>query len=164
MFFFFNFTSKWGDDPQLIEIVPLSVLVNIIKFEFRKTGTNICLITTFQVIWMIGFVFILCEPGAIMTKQFEEFEDELSKCYWYLLPIKMQPMYMVLLSYTQNPVNISTFVGITCDRETSKKVPIEWTLKKILFKYTLFFQNVFHHFQVLNKAFSYFMTFRQFKP
>lgn len=69
-----------------------------------------------------GYVFVLCEPGARMTDQFEAIGDELEQCNWYTLPIKMQQLYIIFLADTQNSINITSFAGIECTRETSKKV------------------------------------------
>lgn len=56
-------------------------------------------------IWTVALIFVLCEPGAIMTSQFEEFCDELSQCDWYFLPIEMQRMYVIILSDTHIQYN-----------------------------------------------------------
>lgn len=62
------------------------------------------------------------ESGAIMTTEFERFGEELERCDWYALPIKMQRMYMIVLSDTQNPIEMYTYGGIVSNRETIKKV------------------------------------------
>lgn len=67
-------------------------------------------------------MFFLCESGARMTSQFDVFREELSLCDWYLLPTKVQQMYMVFLSDTQNPIKMSSYANITSERETFKKV------------------------------------------
>lgn len=72
--------------------------------------------------WVSVYTFVLCEPGARMTNQFVLFSEELSRCNWYSLPIKMQQMYMIFLSDTQNPMKILSYANITCERDTTKKV------------------------------------------
>lgn len=67
-------------------------------------------------------IFIICEPGHFCTELFERFEDDLSQCDWYALPAELKRMYIVFLLDTQNPVNIYSYGGIVCGRETSKKV------------------------------------------
>lgn len=57
-----------------------------------------------------------------MTTEFEMFEDELIQCEWYLMPIEMQRMYIMFLANTQNPIEISSYGGLVCSRETLKKV------------------------------------------
>lgn len=73
-------------------------------------------------IWMIIFLFLLCEFGERMTNRFEMFDDELCRCDWYLLPIEIRRMYMIFKSDTQHPVNICSFFNITCEREIFKLV------------------------------------------
>lgn len=91
---------KWNDDPNLLKIIILCYLIVLV----------------------ISIVFMLCEPGHFCTTRFQKFEDTLGQCDWYALPIELQIMYTTFLSETQNPVNISSYGGIVCGRETSKKV------------------------------------------
>lgn len=79
-------------------------------------------IVAFGLVWLFGFILLVCEPGERMTNRFEIFSEELSRSDWYLLPIEMQRIYLVFLSNTQNAINVSSYGGITCERETSKKV------------------------------------------
>lgn len=92
--------SKWADDSNSFEFAVLFVAIA----------------------WATMFVFVLCEPGRQMTTQFEMFGDELGRFDWYLLPIELQRMYRIFLADTQYPVDICSYGGITCDRETSKRV------------------------------------------
>lgn len=97
---FYSFTSKWDDDANFLEMVPL----------------------IFLLIWMTIFVLLLCETGTRMTQQFNALSDELSRCDWYLMTIGMQQMYLIFLSDTQNAIKMLSFANIPCERETSKKV------------------------------------------
>lgn len=76
----------------------------------------------FVSIWMVTFLSMICEPGTRVTNQFEVFEDELGQCDWYLLSIGMQRMYAIFLLDTQYPIELLSYVNITCARETLKKV------------------------------------------
>lgn len=78
----------------------------------------------YLIVLTVGFLFILCEPGHYCTIKFETLQDELGWCDWYALPIKLQKIYLIFLSNTQNNVKITGFGGITCERDTLKKVPI----------------------------------------
>lgn len=88
---------KWDDDSGQFEIIAEVVIT----------------------IWMFVFISILCEPGARAVNQFEMFGEELHWCDWYLMEVDMQRMYMVLLSVTQQPINISSYdsteKGINCN-------------------------------------------------
>lgn len=108
-------------------------------------------------------IILLCEPGARMTIEFEMFEENLNQCDWYTLPIEMQQMYMIFLSNTQSPIQMSSYGGIVCDRETLKKV---FRTQQIAFNHFSIKNSIefcYFIFQIFNKAFSYFNTLRQFK-
>lgn len=96
----FSLLPKWADVSNLLETVALVVMLNSIV-----TG-----------------IFLLCEPGARMSTKFEMFSEELEQCDWHLLPIEIQRMYIIFLSDSQQPVMMSSYGGIMCERETSKKV------------------------------------------
>lgn len=72
--------------------------------------------------WTIIFIFILCEPGAKLTYQFDTLSGELIRYDWYLLTIEMQRMYMFFLLDTQHPMKMLCYGNITCERDTTKKV------------------------------------------
>lgn len=67
---------------------------------------------------MIIFVFLLCEPGERMTTQFNELNDELNRCDWYLLPISIQQMYVIFSLEAQNSMEMLSYADITCERQT----------------------------------------------
>lgn len=71
---------------------------------------------------MTEYIFLLCEPGMLMTHQFELFGEELARCNWYALPIEMQRIYALFLSDSQHPIEMTGYGGITCDRDTAKRV------------------------------------------
>lgn len=111
---------------------------------------------------MTSYIFVLCEPGAKMTTEIEKIGEEIERCEWYLLSVEMRRMYLIFLADTQSEVKLSGYGGITCDRETSKRV---FTTNRNTFTLFTHISTVFlFHLQVLNKAFSYYMTFRNFKP
>lgn len=91
---------KWDDDSDFFKTITLIVLLSI----------------------AVEGIFLVCEPGARMTTEFEVFGDELVQCNWYVLPIKTQRMYLIFLSDTQTPIQIIGYGGTVCDRETMKKV------------------------------------------
>lgn len=72
---------------------------------------------------LIGFQARLTSHNSPYIPNVEFFtSDELSRCDWYTLPPKMRRMYALLLSDTQNPVELSSYACITSERETSKRV------------------------------------------
>lgn len=73
---------------------------------------------------VFGLIFLMCEPGERVSTQFQLFDDELVRCNWYKLSIKLRQMYLIFLSDTEQPMNIVSYGGIQCTRETSKNVNI----------------------------------------
>lgn len=70
------------------------------------------------------FIFIACEPGERVTEAFEQFDDELMQCNWYLLPTVIQRLYLIFLVNTQQTIHFECYGGISCTRDTSKNVII----------------------------------------
>lgn len=97
-----SFILKWDEDSNLFETVFLVIVLIFINL----------------------FNFLLCESGARMTSQLETFDEKFSQCDWYLLPIELKQMYTIFLSDTQNSIKLTSYAGITCERNTSKKVSI----------------------------------------
>lgn len=97
--FFFHF-SQWDNESNLFEILPVFSILT----------------------WTTIYILILCEPGTKMINQFEMFGAELSRCDWYSLSVEMQRIYLIFLSDTQNPMKVSSYGNITCERETFKTV------------------------------------------
>lgn len=95
---------KWTGESNFLELIPLYTIL----------------------MWCVMILFLLCEPGARVTNQFEEFGDELSQCPWYSLTTEMQRMYVIFLTDSQRPANLSSYGGIVCERDTFKKVAIIW--------------------------------------
>ena len=91
---------KWDDNSKLFETMVLSLAL----------------------FWIFVLNFAICESGERITHQFDQFHIEIGRCEWNKLPIEMQRMYLIFLSDTQQPVNIRSYGGILCTRETFKKV------------------------------------------
>lgn len=67
-------------------------------------------------------ILFICEAGERVTTQFEAFAKELEQCNWYGFSIRMQRLYVFFLLDTQQPVNIQSYAGIQCTRDTFKNV------------------------------------------
>lgn len=74
------------------------------------------------VFYAFGSIFIFCENGELVNKGFNEFNDELCQCNWYLLPIEMQRNVVIFIENTQQPAIIRGFANTVCRREAFKKV------------------------------------------
>lgn len=97
---------------------------NMISFLIFKWADHVnvleLIILLFLMMWLISLLFLLCEFGAQTTHRFEVFEEELDRCDWHLLPIRLQRMYLIFVS--GQSMNISSFGGIKCERDTFKMV------------------------------------------
>ena len=60
--------------------------------------------------------------GEMVTNQFDEFEEELSQCNWYMFSMKLQRIYMIVLVNAEQPTTVHGFGNIVCARESMKKV------------------------------------------
>lgn len=92
--------SKWADEANTFEITALSVLL--------------C--------WLAIIMSSLCEPGEMVINAFEGISDEVIQCDWYALSPKLQRMYVIFLSDTQNPKKLLSYGGLACERATLKRV------------------------------------------
>lgn len=100
LFFYF---LKWDENSNLIKEAAFSVAIP----------------------WMFAFIFLICEFGERVIKQFEMFEEEFDRCNWYTLPSKLQRIYLMFLLDTHKPKTIQSYGRIVCSRETYKKVIIQ---------------------------------------
>lgn len=103
-----------------------STKLTIFSFSFPKWAGSLdffeivaLFITLF---WAFICICLLCELGARMTNRFEAYNDELNRCNWFCLTIKMQRIYMIFSVDTQNPAKMLSYADITCERKTTKKV------------------------------------------
>ena len=67
-------------------------------------------------------MFLYCEFGEMVTNQFNELNERFSKCNWYLLPIEMQRMFVIVMANTQRPAMIQGYANVVCTRESFKQV------------------------------------------
>lgn len=66
--------------------------------------------------------FLCCEFAQMVTKQFDEFDNELCQCDWYLLPMEIQRMLPIFMSCTQQPAIFHGYGQIEGSRDTFKTV------------------------------------------
>ena len=82
-------------------------------------------ITIMVTVWVVEFIFMICEPGERMSNEFDVFGEELGRCNWYLLSPEMQRIYLIFLLDTQQPVNMKSYGNVLCTRDTFKKVKVK---------------------------------------
>lgn len=67
-------------------------------------------------------VFMVCDIAEDVNFQFEFLAKKLYQYDWYLLPIRMQRIYLIFMAHTQQTPHIQGFGNIVCSREIFKKV------------------------------------------
>lgn len=82
-------------------------------------------------VWALLSSFCYCELGERVSQQFNIFDDELRRCRWYLYPLEMQKMLLIILSSTQQPPAIQGYANTVCTRDAFKRV-----------RFVIFFQHV----------------------
>lgn len=97
------------------------------------------IIAALLAIWGVEFIFLVCEPGEWMTKQFETFSQGLEQCNWYKLSIELQQMYLIFLADAQQEKQVKAYGDIVCSRETFKKVMKEMTKQNLCIFFNILF-------------------------
>lgn len=110
--------------------------------------------------WSFAICAFFCEFGEMVTTASNAYDADVYCCGWYLLPIKMQKMYLIFKSNTQHPMIIRGYANIKCTREIFKEVNLP--SKNQMMKASLNESSLqISPFQTTNKGFSYFMMARQ---
>lgn len=120
----------------------------------------VIIITAMITVWTFVYIGMICEPGGMMTNEFESFEKEAYRCDWNLLPIEFQRVYLIFFLDIQQPVNMKSYGNVPCIRETFKTV-IESNRSKQ--KTNTYFLITKSYFQITKSGFSYFMTLRKLR-
>lgn len=76
----------------------------------------------FSMTWSFAIIFGVCEFGGQLTQQFGEFDERLCKCKWYLWPIELQRMLIIVISNAQQPSYMLGYGNIVCTRYSFKQV------------------------------------------
>lgn len=91
-----------------------------------KLGGNATILDILSVFtscfWALMCMSIFCELGERVTNHFETVDEELQRCDWHMLPIEVQRIYLIFISDTQQPRNITCYGDISSTRDTFKKV------------------------------------------
>ena len=76
--------------------------------------------------WPFALICFVCECGEMLTTRFNELGDQLCQCNWYLFPVEMQRMFVIVVVDAQQPTIIRGFDNAPCARDTFKKVTISF--------------------------------------
>lgn len=58
----------------------------------------------FMLLWSFAFQIMVCELGEWVNNKFELFNETLVQCDWYLLPLELQRMYVMILVISQQQI------------------------------------------------------------
>lgn len=72
--------------------------------------------------WSFVMIYSFCEMGQMVTTQHNVFEEELHQCSWYLFPMKLQRIHLIVLANAENAPTVSGFGNIECLRTSLKNV------------------------------------------
>lgn len=101
--------------------------------KFLQSDSNSNLTETINpvigVFWMYSTLFLYCETGERVTHQFNQFSEKLCYSDWYLFPLEMQRMFIIMLCGTQEPTIIQGYANTVCTRDAFKLV---WFGKDLL--------------------------------
>lgn len=75
-----------------------------------------------SVIWTFVTIFFVCELGEKVTHDFNLFYHELCNCDWFLFPIEMKRIYLIVLVGAEQAMPIQGYANTTCTRDTFKNV------------------------------------------
>lgn len=107
-------------------------------------------------LWSFILIFVFCESGAMVTHQFDKFDENFQlKCNWYFLPGELQRVLVVFISDVQQTKFIHGYANVVCTREAFRKV----NKKYVKFESSSEYIKIFHlfHLQIVHGGFSYFM-------
>lgn len=79
--------------------------------------------------WTFFSMFCICNLGHMTTNEFRMFNEELCKCHWYALPLKIQQMFGFFVSNVQQLAVIQGY-EYKWNRNTFKMVAIFLSIPK----------------------------------
>lgn len=130
-----------------IEFLPNQNLLFLILFLFSSLQKSDNVLDTIELtmalilqFWSLLMIFFFCILGEMVTNQFEMFNDELNQCNWYVLPLELQKIMIIVMVNAQRETVIRGFGNILCTRQTFKKVERFFlSTKSILFVTFIYF-------------------------
>lgn len=72
--------------------------------------------------WSFGLLYFKCELGERLNNKFEQFNDAVNQCDWYLFPFEVQRMFITMVMNAQQSIRVHGFGNISSSRETFQKV------------------------------------------
>lgn len=75
-----------------------------------------------ELAWAFVMISFYCEFSEMVCDEFEQFNEELHRYEWYLIPMEMQRIYLIFLLDTQQLTVVRGYGNILCTRVTFKAV------------------------------------------
>lgn len=122
-----------------------------------KHGFNSLILIRIMFLAFFSFViiFLTCELGEMVYDSFDEFNNALNQCNWYLFPIEVRRIFALMITNAQQPVTIRGYGNTRCVREYFKQViSIDCTF----YRKTIYGILIFFMCQIIRTSFSYFMA------
>lgn len=89
----------------------------------------ILLTAVYYVCWSFGLVFLICEIGEHIQREFSEINNAISQSEWYSFPFEVKRTLPTVLYNAQKHVRLECFGSKSCSRRIFKEVS-ENRLKK----------------------------------
>lgn len=73
-------------------------------------------------LFSIIMIFASCSVGEMVTSRFDLFDVEFNQCKWYLYPMEIKRILVMILLNNQQPVIIKGYANTVCRREAFERV------------------------------------------
>ena len=99
-----------------------AIILTVLLQKSDNVNPAELLSTLMQIGYTFGTLFAYCEFGERVTHQFNQFNEHFCNCDWYLFPIEIKRIFLIVLVGIQDPVIIQGYAITVCTRDAFKKV------------------------------------------
>lgn len=78
-----------------------------------------------ELFFSLAILLASCELSGRLSNEFDDMNDLVEDIDWYLLPIKIQKIWPMIMMNAQQPVGFKSFGSYVCNRDTYKKVHVK---------------------------------------
>lgn len=107
----------------------LLLLIFFKHFNYLQTNSEtdsaVLLQSILCIVGSLQMLFVACEVGQRSSNEFNGIYDSICQLEWHLYPIEVQKMFVLIMMYTQEPLEIAFFGSSTCSRDQFKKVQFD---------------------------------------
>lgn len=94
------------------------------RFQEHHDDNIPLLILILNGIAVTTLVFVSCELGQWLTDTVDGIHATIEQFNWYLLPVRVRRMLLLIIVVVQQPVEVECFGSIKCTRDVFKSVRI----------------------------------------